>query len=172
MISEHASGQRWYVVYTLPQRESLALSHLERQSFDCFLPRRLKTVRHARKHRTILAPLFPRYLFASLDIDVDRWRSINGTVGVARLIMANEHPLAVPDGVVESLIAATGNAGGVQFEEFLKVGQKVRINAGPFTDVIATLDRLDDRGRVEVLLQIMNASVRTRIPRGWIEPSS
>jgi transcriptional antiterminator RfaH len=172
MAGDQASGRRWYVVYTLPHRESLALEHLERQNFHCFLPRHLKTIRHARKLRTNLSPLFPRYLFASLDLDVDRWKSVNGTVGVVRLIMAHERPLAVPEGVVESLITATGKMGDVQFEDLLKVGQTVRVNAGPFTDIIGTLDRLDDRGRVEVLLHIMNASVRTRLPRGWVEPSS
>jgi len=147
----------------------IALEQLERQSFACFLPRRLKTVRHARKIKNVLAPVFPRYLFAALDLNVDRWRSVNGTTGVASLIMANDKPIAAPTGVVESLIAAT-DEGGVQWEDFLKPGQQVRLVAGPFADALGVLSRLDDRGRVEVLLQIMNASIRTRIPRGWLEP--
>ena len=51
-------------------------------------------------------PIFPRYLFVVLDLDRDRWRSVNGTFGVARLVMmAGDRPQPAPHGVVEALVA-------------------------------------------------------------------
>src|SRR5277367_4580277 len=80
------SSERWFLVQTQAKREFGAALQLEAQEFRIFLPHVLKTVRHARKTRTIKAAAFPGYLFVALDIRRDRWRSINGTIGVSRLI--------------------------------------------------------------------------------------
>lgn len=159
--------RRWYVAHTQPHRESLAEAHLAQQDFATFLPRRAKTVRHARKTQTILAPVFPRYLFVRFDPDRDRWRSINGTPGVSRLLTANELPTPAPVGVVEALIAATGPRG--QLQANFNTGDRVRLIAGPFADALAEIDRLDDAGRVRVLLRIMGADLRVQMPRDWLE---
>jgi transcription antitermination factor NusG len=60
------------------------------------LPKRVKTIRHARKLTNVTAPLFPGYIFVQLDLTRDRWRSVNGTFGIASLIMQGERPHAVP----------------------------------------------------------------------------
>jgi transcription elongation factor/antiterminator RfaH len=164
--------KRWYVAYTLPRREATAGFHLERQGFCVFLPRQKKTVRHARKFRLVDAPVFPRYLFVSFDPDRDRWRSINGTLGVARLILADERPVAVPTGVVETLVRSTGTDGLLRYREDLAPGQKVRLLAGPFADRLGILARLDDAGRVDVLLELMGRAVSVRLARGSVEPAA
>jgi transcription termination/antitermination protein NusG len=38
----------------------------------------------------------------------------------------------------------------------LRPGQKVKVKAGPFADLVGTLDRLDNAGRAKVLLEIMS----------------
>src|SRR5712691_7686334 len=47
------TGERWYVVQTLPCREEKARIQLAAQGFRTFLPRYIKTVRHARKLSTV-----------------------------------------------------------------------------------------------------------------------
>src|SRR5213594_3067034 len=74
-------GERWYAVHTLPLRESYAQGHLRNQAFRTFLPKRRKTVRHARRLRAVEAAFFPRYLFVVLDLARHQWRSVNGTFG-------------------------------------------------------------------------------------------
>src|SRR5687768_12928093 len=61
-------GHRWYVVFTQPNREFHAQMQLAAQGFRSFVPRYRKTVRHARKLKTVSAPFFPRYLFVALDL--------------------------------------------------------------------------------------------------------
>ena len=51
---------RCCVVYTQARAEDRARWHLGNQRFECFLPRLLKTRRHARKADTVLEPLFSR----------------------------------------------------------------------------------------------------------------
>ncbi|MFY9628091.1 MAG: transcription termination/antitermination NusG family protein [Methylocystis sp.] len=165
-------GQRWYLAHTLPHKESIAGRHLDRQGFRNFTPRRVKTVRHARKLRMVNAPLFPSYVFVALDLDVDRWHSVNGTIGITRLIMAQERPLALPAGVVETLIMSSDQNGRLRFIPDIARGETVRLIAGPFAEALGVLDSLDDRGRVEVLLNIMGGDIRVKMHRDWIEPAA
>ena len=58
----------WYAVQTLPNRENLAVSHLERQGFYVWLPRIKRVIRHARQTKCVRRPLFPGYLFIKLDL--------------------------------------------------------------------------------------------------------
>src|SRR5690242_6497259 len=129
-----ADHERWYVARTLSQREIRAAQQLAKQGFRTFLPRYWKNRRHARKVETVSVPLFPRYIFTILDSGRDRWRSINGTFGVDRLLTYGGEPRPVPHGVVESLIDAADTEGNIQFDFHLKEGQTVRITAGPFAD--------------------------------------
>jgi transcriptional antiterminator RfaH len=165
-------GERWFLVWALPHREETAETHLRRQGFRSFLPRHLKTVRHARRLRTVTAPVFPRYLFVALNLERDRWRSVNGTTGVASLFMAHNRPVPVPEGIVETLIESTDKLGTLQFANALEQGQRVRLVAGPFAQALGVFDRLDDAGRVEVLLEIMGGGIRVKLARTWIEPTS
>jgi transcriptional antiterminator RfaH len=108
---------------------------------------------------TVEAPFFPRYLFIALDLALHRWRSINGTFGVSRLVMWGDRPPPVPDGVVEALIAAADARGILEFASRLRVGGTVRLMAGPFAEQLAILNHLDDTGRVRVLLDILGRQV-------------
>ena len=150
-----AEGERWFVVQSRPQKELYAATQLANQNFRPFVPRLRRTVRHARKTRTVLAALFPRYLFVALDPEHARWRSILGTFGVSTMIMDGERPRPVPDGVVEALADIADGTGAVTFAHGLTAGQEVRFLAGPFAEQIGRVERLDDKGRVAVLLEIM-----------------
>ena len=152
---ELSGGERWFVAQTLHHREKLAALHLGAQRFRSFLPRFRKTVRHARQLREVVAPVFPGYIFLILDPERDRWRSINGTFGVARLVSAHGRPVPVPRGTVEAMIAAMDQSGLVRLGGGLTPGQPVRVVAGPFAGGLGVLERLDGRGRVRVLMQIM-----------------
>ena len=165
-------GERWYLAHTLPNKEATVVMRLSAQGFRNFLPRRIKTVRHARRMREVNAPVFPRYIFVALDLDRDQWRSVNGTIGVSSLFMAQDRPLPVPVGVVETLIMSADRAGRLRFAQDLRKGQKVRLINGPFAEALGVLDRLDNKGRIEVLLDIMGKGVRVRLQREWVEPAA
>ena len=162
-------GGRWYAVQTLARREAGAALHLGEQGFRVFLPQFMKTVRHARKHKTVRAPLFPGYLFIALDLQRDRWRSVNGTFNVARLVAAGDAPLAVPGGIVERLMACVDGAGVCRLDHDLREGQLVRVTSGPFSELMGRIASLDDRGRARVLLEIMGGSVLTHVARSALQ---
>jgi transcriptional antiterminator RfaH len=155
-------GERWFVVQSRPRQELYAAQQLGRQDFHTFVPRLRKTVRHARRQRTVLAALFPRYLFVALDLERDRWRSVLGTFGVTTMIMDGERPRPVPPGIVEGLAGIAGGDGAVDFGDRLRVGADVRFLDGPFAEQIGRILRLDERGRVAVLLEVMGGERTVR----------
>ncbi len=152
-------SQRWYVVHIQPHAESRAIFHLDRQGYRVFCPRIQKTVRHSRKVNRVLAPLFPGYLFVSLDITRERWRSVNGTRGVIRLVTCGDAPEPVPSGIVEALRRRLTDDGVIAWGAAFRVGQSVQIADGPFVDLVGILEHLDAHGRVRVLLDLLGRSV-------------
>jgi transcription antitermination factor NusG len=166
-----SAEERWYVARTLPQRELHAARQLDNQGFRTFVPRYWKNRRHARKVETISAPLFPRYIFVVVDRMRDRWRSINGTLGVDRLLMYAGEPQPVPQGVVENLVAAADLDGNIRFDFHLREGQTVKVMAGPFAELVGQLERLDENGRVRVLLKILGGTVRVALPQKLVAPT-
>jgi transcription antitermination factor NusG len=163
--------ERWYVARTLPQRELQAAKQLANQDFRAFVPRYWKNRRHARRVETVSAPLFPRYIFVILDRSRDRWRSINGTLGIERLLMQGGEPQPVPDGVVENFVDSADAEGNIDFHYQLREGQTLRVMAGPFADLVGQLEWLDDKGRVRVLLELMGGTVRVTLAQTLVAPN-
>lgn len=158
--SERApAGARWYAVHTKPRLELSAELNLNAQGFAAFLPSVWKTVRHARRFRTARVAFFPRYLFVRLDLAQDRWRSVNGTFGVSRLVMEGDRPMAVQPGIVEDLLAMTGPDRVIAAGPDLVAGRRVEILSGPFAGCFGELARLDEGSRVRVLLDLLGGRV-------------
>jgi transcriptional antiterminator RfaH len=168
-VSTSASaGRRWFVAFTQSQRELLAIDNLHRQGWSTFLPFHVATRRHARRFRTVRVPAFPRYVFVALDLDRDRWRSVNGTFGVQRLVMAHDRPIPAPIGVIETLIQSVDRHGNLEFTSALEPGSRVRLLSGPFADAFGVLNALDASGRVEVLLEMLGGSIRLKVDAAQI----
>jgi transcription antitermination factor NusG len=163
-----ASGEQWFAVQCKGSREHGAAIQLHNQGFRVFLPLREKTWRHAHRIEVRRVPFFRGYLFVALDLDHDQWRSINGTIGVQRLVTAggDARPVPLPRGVVETWQGETDDQGCLRRVEPLRVGQAVRIESGPFGDRLGELVDLDDAGRVRVLIEILGGRVPVMMPRG------
>jgi transcription elongation factor/antiterminator RfaH len=164
--------ERWFLVHTQPKSECRAELQLGAQGFRTHFPTIQKTIRHARQLRTVRAPLFPRYIFLILDLGRDRWLSVRSTFGVSSLFTCEDRPVPVPEGVVETLIQNTDEANLTLFRGGLTTGQSVRILSGPFVDFVGTLERLDDAGRVRVLLEMMGTAVPVALRRTAICPAA
>jgi transcriptional antiterminator RfaH len=153
------------VVQTQPNAEGKAVAHLNRQGYTTYFPRYMKRRRHARRVDVVGAALFPRYLFVTIDLNVQRWRSIFSTVGVSRLICTGERPTAVPDGIVTTLRQRENDAGFIELERRppFKVGETVRVLDGLFRDCLGIYDGMADRDRVAILLDLLGRKVRLTV---------
>jgi transcriptional antiterminator RfaH len=153
---------RWYVVQTHAQAEAKAVAHLARQGFDVYLPRYLKRRRHARRIETVSAPLFPRYLFVTIDMMCQRWRAVRSTIGVTRLVCNGDDPVPVADTVIQTLKAREDGHGFVLLwpRPQLAPGEKVRVLDGVFAECLGLFDGMKDSDRVAVLLDLLGRKVR------------
>ncbi len=158
--------RRWYVAHTQPRAESQAEMHLRRQEFDVYLPRHKKQRRHAGRAEIVAAPLFPGYLFVGIDMERQRWRSIDSTVGVHRLVSGGDGPIPVPPEVIEAIREREDDCGFVVLGRgttFAK-GDRIRVVAGALSDQVGLFDDGSDSQRVVVLLQLLGRPVRVRLP--------
>ncbi len=165
----YVDASRWYVFRSVVRQEATAEANLSNQGFRFFLPKILVTHRHARRFITVRQWLFPRYGFVQLDLTRERWRSVNGTFGVERLVMLHDEPHPVPRGVIENLAKYVDGDGLVDFSQGFVPGAEVRVKLGPMAGAFGILQQLDGKGRVEILLEIMGGSVRTKLARDLIE---
>jgi transcriptional antiterminator RfaH len=167
-------NQFWYVVQAQPNREARAVSELIAQGFDVFLPRYLRQRRHARKTTQVSAPLFPGYLFVALDAGLQRWRSINGTVGVVRLIASREQPSPIARGVVEGLMARRDAQGYIPLppRSAMATGDAVRIADGSFAETMGLFEEIKGQNRIAILLDLLGRKVRVLIDEDRIEKAA
>jgi transcriptional antiterminator RfaH len=161
-----AMGVRWYVVHTQAQGEGRADLNLRRQGFVTYLPRYLRTRRHARRVETVARPLFPRYLFVAMDVARDRWRAVQSTFGVSGLVVVGDDPVALPDGVLDEIRTRECEQGFVKLGLPAGVGpgSSVRLVDGVFAEYRGVLERLAGELRVAVLLKLLGREVRVFVP--------
>ena len=156
------STPQWYVAQSHPHAENKAVLHLNRQGFETYLPLYQKRRRHARRTETIAVPLFPRYFFVAVDMAVQRWLSIQSTIGVSKLVCNGNAPAPVPGGVVEALKYREDENGFFVMDARPRFapGDSVRIVDGAFASCLGRFEGLRAGERVAVLLDLLGRRVR------------
>lgn len=160
-----SENSHWCVVQTHAHTENKAGAHLVRQGFEIYLPRYLKRRRHARRVEVVAAPLFPRYMFVAVDVDTQRWRSIQSTIGVMSLVRNGETPAIVPPGVISALKQREDARGFIQLDAKPRFapGDQVRVIDGAFSDCVGLFECANDQDRVAILLDLLGRKVRVVI---------
>src|SRR3989338_3299785 len=98
-----AISRRWYLLHTKPKQERVAETHLIRQGYQTYLPF-MRTWRHRGGcYQSLMAPLFPRYLFIYLNEKTDDWAPIRSTRGVNTLVRFGGIPAQVPQDLIDCL---------------------------------------------------------------------
>ena len=160
---------RWYAVQTRPRKERLAEQHLRNQNFTTFCPQQRRARKVGKRMCWQLEPLFPSYLFVAIDIERQRWRSINGTVGVVHLVSFGKgsgvRPAPLPAGLVERLRELAAKDDVIRFDEQLGQGDRVRVVGGPFDSLCGVLETASAGERVTILLEVLSGATRVSIER-------
>lgn len=158
----------WFLAQLKPNSAKIAERNLARQGFETFLPVEETTRKRSGKFVTVMQPLFPGYVFVSLDLAQGLWRKVNSTAGVSRLVSFSSAPAAVPDGLVDALKQRCSSEGQLLPEESFSPGDIVRIRTGPFSDALAEIERTSADRRVWVLMDIMGGKTRVAVSKDMI----
>ncbi len=159
---------KWYVVATKPNCEYKALTNLQRQDFESYLPRILVRRSHARRLNIVQRPLFSGYVFVQLDPEVARWRSINGTIGVTHILTSNGRPQPLRNGIIDALREREADGVIAVPPAHYEIGETVEVQEGPFTNQIGTILTADRSGRVRLLMELLGGEVLTTVPHDMV----
>jgi transcriptional antiterminator RfaH len=156
---------RWFLAQLKPNCLAIATRNLGRQGFRSFVPMTLETLRTTNKFKSVSRPLFPGYVFVSLNTADAQWRAINSTVGVTKLVSFGGKPAAVPRGFVEQIALGCDAQGFLLPPEELAPGDSVLIKTGPFAGTLAEVERTDPNQRVWILLDLLGQRARLQVER-------
>jgi transcription antitermination factor NusG len=150
---------RWAVAVTEPLGECKAAFHAERAGFRTYLPKFLSS-------KSRIVPLFPRYLFVSVD---DQWRALLTTIGIQSVVLAAKGPALLSDEVIHS-IRVRCNANDIFIppprpRKFNR-GQLVRVDCGPMIGLTGIVSRMRGRDRVEILLSMLGRRTAVHVYEG------
>lgn len=169
----HASAARgWYLVYCKPRQESVARENLARQGYETYLPRMRDVRRRQGRRVSVIAPMFPRYLFIRLNRETDNWAPIRSTLGVVSIVRFGRTAARVPDALL-ALLRAREDEQGIQIlpVEQYKPGSRVRITQGGFAGYEGIFQAATGRARVTVLLDMLGRQARATVDAASIEPA-
>lgn len=145
----------WYLAYTKPKQERVAQENLLRQHYAVRLPLVRKVVRR----QVSLEPLFPRYIFFQPSSEQQSLSPVRSTLGVSSIVRFGmeiatlserrcqqimDFAQAQQEGGLESLLGVQG----------IKPGQKVLIQAGPFSGLEGLVSSVA-KDRVLVLMSLL-----------------
>ena len=168
MISDKSDN--WYVAQLKPNGFERAISNLNRQNFDTFMPMRCKTVSHARQLKEVLRPIFPGYIFVRFGSQQSDWRKINSTFGVARLVSFRaQKPAAVPEGLMLALMERCDEKAVLRPLDDLKTGEAVKMMTGSFAEFVGEIEAFVAADRLRILFDFMGQKTRLDVPRGDVE---
>ena len=162
--------KKWYLLYTKPRQEKLALQHLQNQAYEVYLP--LIQVEKIRQgvRGLVEEALFPRYLFVQLDeAGSQSWAPIRSTVGVSQLVKFGHRFAEVSQDLVSWV---QDQARLVKLAPELKHGDVVTITEGPFRGMDAIFKTYDGEKRAILLLTLLTKMTEATFGLNWIKKAS
>lgn len=155
----------WYLVRSKPRQEGIAELNLQRWDVEAFCPqfKQVKLIRG--KKKTVIAPLFPGYLFSKFDLCTE-YRKVVYAHGVTDVVMFGTTPAKVDDEIIEALRARMHEGFVSLSSQSFKPGETVKIQDGPFKGLLAVFEReLTGTQRVAVLLNSVSYKARLIMER-------
>ena len=153
----------WYLLQTKPNAHVMACENLRRQGFDVFLPLVTKTTKKNGKFLDAEAPLFPGYLFMGTSSDPVPWKSVNGTKGISRAVTLDGVYRSVSAHIIEGLQQRCDEHGFFKSLYDIDLGDRAKIERGPFSEFVCTVDQIKDDKRAWVLIDLLQQQTKAEV---------
>jgi len=158
-----------HVLIVEPNREQRTVERLRERGYEAYTPRQWKRRTHRGRVIEFQRPMFPGYAFIRAPVPLEWIESIRG---VRRYMRVGETSVRLPEGAIAAIKQKEAREAArfcsrVKESEF-NVGQTVKITVGPWADILAHVERLDDKGRVEVLFRMMGADRTAWVDRNEV----
>ena len=158
----------WFVIRTKPHQERLAEFHLRQLSVETFLPLLKLQKKVRRQDKTVVEPLFPRYLFARFDVNV-RYRAVNFSRGVLNIVEFGLKPAEVSGALIDGIKLRMNDGYVIPSTERFHQGQIVHITGGPLAGLEAVfVKELKEQHRVLLLLRALGLNAKLMMDIGRV----
>ena len=155
--------KQWYLVQLKPNSFRLAERNLQRQGFETFLPLQEISRRKNSRFTADFRPLFPGYMFVCFEINAPLWHKINSTIGVSRLVTFANQYKPIPLNLISNLMLRCNKEGKLLPPKKLNTGDSIKILNGPFANFVTSVERIDARQRIWVLMEFMGQRTKMQI---------
>jgi len=156
----------WFAVYTKPRQERLALEHLERQAYQCFLPLAENPYqRRSKSNVPRIESLFPRYLFLRAIPEHDNLAPVHSTRGVVCMVRSGSQLVVVPPSVMQALYSRINQQTGLIRLDPVAVqpGDRVRVFDGPLAGVEGLFQARTGAQRAVLLIELMGRQTSVEV---------
>lgn len=155
------SEPRWYVCHTKPRQEARAVENLDRQGYLIWLPQ----MPAWQRRKTVLIPMFPRYLFLRPAHEQQSIAPVRSTLGVLGLVRFGVEAATVRECTLNELRGIEATLREAEFESYapFKAGDRVRVMAGPFMGLEGLVSRIAEE-RVSVLMTLLGREREIELP--------
>ena len=154
---------KWFIAQIKPNSYDVAIRNLERQGFKTFLPKMEITQRKENKFLVKNVNVFPGYMFVCFNPDIITWTKINSTYGVSKILTSSNKPAEISSDLILELKKRYEINSNLTQTENLQRGDSIKFYTGPFTDLIAKIESVDEKNRIWVLLEAMGGHQRLKL---------
>ena len=158
----------WFAIYTKPRQERLALEHLQRQAYECFLPLAENPYqRHSKGKSPCIEPLFPRYLFIKAIPEHHNLAPVRSTRGVVGMVRSGTELTIVPPTVIQALHARmNAQTGLIRIDPVAALpGDRVRVFDGPLAGLEGLFQASCGEQRALLLIEFMGRQTTVEVNR-------
>lgn len=164
--SEHP----WYVLRVRTNREKAVASLLRHKGFVEFLPLYAVCRRWSDRTKEVEIPLFPGYVFCRFD--AENRLPILTTPHVLHVVGNGGLPEPVDEGELNALQRVVASGLLLQPWPFLKIGERVIIQAGPLRNVEGILTEIKGHRNLIVSITLLQRSVAVCMERHAVRPAA
>jgi transcription antitermination factor NusG len=158
--------QAWFAIQVRTRYESVAATVLRGKGYESFLPMYKSRRRWSDRIKEIQLPLFPGYLFCRLD--PQNRLPILKTPGVVQIIGVGRNPMPLDEYEVKAIQTVVQSGLSREPWPFLQVGNRVRIERGPLSDLDGILLALKGHYRIVLSVTLLQRAVAVEIDRAWV----
>jgi len=159
----------WYLAYTKPRSEHVALNNLLAQSYEAWLPL-IKQIARGRKKPAdgglyVMEPMFPRYVLFRPSSDAQSIAPAKSSLGVNKVVTLGH----IPGTLTHKQAVDLANMEQAQHEldgsdvAGFKAGMPVVVREGPFKGLNAIV-HLTAEERVFLLVQLLGKEHKVAVP--------
>jgi transcription antitermination factor NusG len=160
-------SKQWYALYLRSRYEKKVYEDLGKKEVETFLPLIEETHLWSDRKKKVFEPLFRGYVFVKTDLR-DK-EAILMTNGVVRFVGINHRPSLIPESQIIWLQRIVSASIDVKREQYLAVGERVRVKGGPLMGLEGIVTRLQGVLRVVVSITAIEQSISVQVPIDLLE---